>query len=297
MAREILNDLSAFVAVAQAGSFTRAAARLGVSQSALSHTMRGLEERLGVRLLARTTRNVGLTEAGDRLLATVAPHLEGIAQGIAGLDGLREKPAGTIRITTNEHAAATILYPAVAGLIRDHPQINVEISIDSGFVDLVAHRFDAGIRLGDYVEKDMIALRIGPPMRMAIVGTPAYFEHHPRPQVPEDLLAHNCIGHRLLTYGNLLPWEFDRDGRGISVQVSGQLVSNAGLIGHRAVLDGLGLGYCPEDVVAAEIEQGKLIRVLEPWCEPFPGYQLYYPSRRQHVRAFELLVEALRYRG
>jgi DNA-binding transcriptional LysR family regulator len=256
--------------------------------------MRALEERLGVRLLARTTRSVGLTEAGERLLDSVGPHLIGIVEGIAGLDRLRETPSGTIRITTNEHAASTILYPVAATLIGDYPEINVDISVESGFVDLVTHRFDAGIRLGEYVEKDMIAMRIGPPMRMAIVGSPAYFSRYPVPLTPEDLLSHNCVGHRLPTYGNLMPWEFDRDGKSFSVRVSGQFVSNAGIVGHRAVLDGLGLGYCPEDVVSEEIAQGRLVRVLEDWCEPFAGYHLYYPSRRQHSRAFQLLVEALR---
>lgn len=296
MARDLFNDLATFVAVARAGSFTRAAAHLQISQSALSHTMRKLEERLGVRLLSRTTRSVSLTETGERLLDMVAPHLEGIEDGIAALDGLRDRPAGTIRVSSSEYAASAILYPAVARLVRDYPEVNVEISVDNGFTDIVANRFDAGVRLGESIEQDMVAVRISPDMRMAIVGTPDYFERYAIPQTPQDLLAHNCIGLRLPTYGNLLPWEFDRGGQQLSVKIGGQVVTNQGAIGRRALMDGLGLGYAPEDAVAEDIAEGRLIRVLEDWCGPFPGYHLYYPSRRQHSPAFRLLVEALRYR-
>ncbi|NGM49720.1 LysR family transcriptional regulator [Caulobacter sp. 602-2] len=297
MARDPLNDLSAFVAVAEARSFTKAAAQMGLSQSALSHAMRQLEERMGVRLLARTTRSVGLTQAGERLLETVAPHLREIQSGLAALNLLRETPAGVLRLTTNEHAAATIIYPAMARLVRDYPDITVEVSVDNGFTDIVANRFDAGVRLGDLVDQDMVAVRIGPDQRMAVVGTPAYFAAHPVPLTPQDLLAHNCIGMRLPTYGNLLAWEFEKDGQSVSVRTKGQVVANTGLIGHRAVLDGLGLGYCPQDVVADDIAQGRLVRVLDDWCEPFAGYHLYYPSRRQPSPAFALLVEALRHRA
>lgn len=297
MARDPLNDLSAFVAVAEARSFTKAAAQMGLSQSALSHAMRQLEERMGVRLLARTTRSVGLTQAGERLLETVAPHLREIQSGLAALNLLRETPAGVLRLTTNEHAAATIIYPAMARLVRDYPDITVEVSVDNGFTDIVANRFDAGVRLGDLVDQDMVAVRIGPDQRMAVVGTPAYFAAHPVPLTPQDLLAHNCIGMRLPTYGNLLAWEFEKEGQSVSVRTKGQVVANTGLIGHRAVLDGLGLGYCPQDVVADDIAQGRLVRVLDDWCEPFAGYHLYYPSRRQPSPAFALLVEALRHRA
>lgn len=297
MPRDHLNDLSAFVAVAEARSFTKAAAQLGLSQSALSHAMRQLEERLGARLLARTTRSVGLTQAGERLLETVAPHLREIQAGLAALNLSRETPAGELRLTTNEHAAATVIYPAVARLVKDYPDITVEISVDNGFTDIVANRFDAGVRLGDLIDQDMIAVRIGPDQRMAVVGTPAYFERHPVPLTPQDLLSHDCVGMRLPTYGSLLAWEFEKDGQAVSVRTKGRLVANTGLVGHRAVMDGLGLGYCPEDVVADDLAAGRLVRVLDDWCEPFAGYHLYYPSRRPPSPAFALLVEALRYKG
>ena len=297
MARENLNDLSAFVAVAQAHSFTKAAAQLGISPSALSHAMRGLEERLGVRLLARTTRSVAPTEAGERLLTVVLPHLQGIESELSALNLLRDIPAGTIRLTASEHAAYTVIYPVLARLAADYPEIKIEVSVDNMLVaDLVAGRFDAGIRLGEHVERDMVAVRIAPDMRMAIVGTPAYFERHPRPETPQDLTQHECIGIRLPTHGGLLPWEFDKDGRSITVRVEGQLIFNTMSLALRAVLDGLGLGYCLDDMAAEAIADGRLIRVLEDWCEPFPGYHIYYPSRRQLSPALRLLIDALRFR-
>jgi DNA-binding transcriptional LysR family regulator len=296
LARENLNDLSAFVAVAQAHSFTKAAARLGISPSALSHAMRGLEERLGVRLLARTTRSVAPTEAGERLLTVVLPHLQGIESELSALNLLRDIPAGTIRLTASEHAAYTVIYPVLARLAADYPEIKIEVNVDNMLADLVAGRFDAGIRLGEYVERDMVAVRIAPDMRMAIVGTPAYFERHPRPETPQDLTQHECIGIRLPTHGGLLPWEFDKDGRSITVRVEGQLIFNTNSLALRAVLDGLGLGYCLDDMAAEAIADGRLIRVLEDWCEPFPGYHIYYPSRRQISPALRLLIDALRFR-
>ena len=296
MARENLNDLSAFVAVAQAHSFTKAAARLGISPSALSHAMRGLEERLGVRLLARTTRSVAPTEAGERLLTVVLPHLQGIESELSALNLLRDIPAGTIRLTASEHAAYTVIYPVLARLAADYPEIKIEMNVDNMLADLVAGRFDAGIRLGEYVERDMVAVRIAPDMRMAIVGTPAYFERHPQPETPQDLTQHECIGIRLPTHGGLLPWEFDKDGRSVTVRVEGQLIFNTMSLALRAVLDGLGLGYWLDDMAAEAIADGRLIRVLEDWCEPFPGYHIYYPSRRQLSPALRLLIDALRFR-
>jgi DNA-binding transcriptional LysR family regulator len=296
LARENLNDLSAFVAVAQAHSFTKAAAQLGISPSALSHAMRGLEERLGVRLLARTTRSVAPTEAGERLLTVVLPHLQGIESELSALNLLRDIPAGTIRLTASEHAAYTVIYPVLARLAVDYPEIKIEVNVDNMLADLVAGRFDAGIRLGEHVERDMVAVRIAPDMRMAIVGTPAYFERHPRPETPQDLTQHECIGIRLPTHGGLLPWEFDKDGRSVTVRVEGQLIFNTMSLALRAVLDGLGLGYCLDDMAAEAIADGRLIRVLEDWCEPFPGYHIYYPSRRQLSPALRLLIDALRFR-
>ncbi|SCB23144.1 LysR family transcriptional regulator [Rhizobium lusitanum] len=297
MQREELVDLNAFAVVAEEKSFTRAAARLGTSQSSLSHTVRRLEARLGVRLLTRTTRNVALTEAGERLLATLRPALESIGAELASLRELREKPAGTIRITTAEHAATTVLWPALERLLSQYPDIRVELSIDSGLRDIVADRFDAGVRLGEALAKDMIAVKISPDIRMVVVGSPAYLARHPAPETPSDLADHNCINLRLLTAGGLYAWELEKDGREVRVRVDGQLVfNNVGMI-VRAVRAGLGLGFVMEDHVAADVAAGRLVRVLDDWCTPFSGYHLYYPSRRQPSAAFSLLVDALRYRG
>lgn len=293
----MLDDLAQFVAIAEARSFTTAARRLGVSQSALSHAMRALEERLGLRLLARTTRSVAPTEAGERLLATLRPRLQEIEAELAALSDLRDRPAGTLRITANEHAAVTVLYPAVSRLLRQHPDLRIEIAMENRLTDIVEQRFDAGIRLGENLARDMIAVRVSPEMRMAVAATPAYFETHPIPRHPADLTAHNCIGIRLPTHGDLLPWEFDREGQTVSVRTDGRFVTNTSRLGLNAVLDGVGLGYSMEDVFAPHIAAGRLVRVLDDWCEPFPGYFLYYPSRRQHSAAFTALVEALRWRG
>jgi DNA-binding transcriptional LysR family regulator len=297
MARQDVNDLLAFLAVAKERSFTRAAARLGVSQSALSHTVRSLEERLGLRLLTRTTRSVAPTEAGERLVRTVGPRFDEIDTELAALSELRERPAGTIRITAGEHAAEAILWPALATLLPRYPDIKVELIVDYGLTDIVAERYDAGVRLGEQVAKDMIAVRIGPDFRMAVVGAPSYFARRPKPKNPQDLTAHDCINIRLPTYGGIYAWEFEKRGRALKVRVEGQLVFNNIALRVNAALAGLGLAYLTEDQVQEHVAEGRLVRVLGDWCPPFSGYHLYYPSRRQAAPAFALLVEALRYRG
>ncbi|MFK4870479.1 LysR substrate-binding domain-containing protein [Novosphingobium sp. ZW T3_23] len=297
MAGENYNELAAFVMVARERSFTRAAAKLGVSQSALSQTIRGLEERLGLRLLTRTTRSVSPTEAGHRLFGTVAPRFEEIALELASLSQLRDKPSGTIRINAGEHSAISLLQPALRKLLPANPDIRVEIVVDYGLTDIVAEGFDAGVRLGDQVAKDMIAVRIGPDLRMAVVGSPEYFARYPVPRSPQDLTGQNCIGIRLPTYGGIFPWDLDKDGHEVNVRIEGQLVFNNISLRLQSALDGLGLTYLPEDQVLPYIERGQLIRVMEDWCGPFPGYHLYYPSRRHSSPAFALLVETLRYRA
>jgi DNA-binding transcriptional LysR family regulator len=297
MPRENINDLLAFLAVARERSFTRAAAKLGVSQSALSHTMRGLEQRLGVRLLARTTRSVAPTDAGERLLQTVGPRFEEIDAELAALSELREKPAGTIRIAAGEHAAETILWPAVAKLLPDYPDIKVEVSIDNGLTDIVAERCDAGIRFGEQVARDMIAMRIGPDLRLVVVGAPSYFSRQSRPKEPQELTGHDCINFRLPTFGGLYAWEFEKDGRELKVRVEGQLVFNSTALILKAALAGFGLACLPEDKVQPHIAGSRLVQVLDDWCAPFSGYHLYYPSRRQPTPVFALLVDALRYRA
>lgn len=297
MAGENYHDLSAFLTVARERSFTRAAAKLGVSQSALSQTVRGLEARLGLRLLTRTTRSVAPTEAGERLLQTVGPRFEEIDAELAKLSELREKPAGLIRITTHEHPALAVLLPALAKLLPEYPDIKVEVVIDYGLTDIVAERFDAGVRVGEQVAKDMIAVRIGPDMRMAVVGAPAYLAGRARPRTPQDLTSHVCINLRLPTYGGLYTWEFEKAGRELNVRVDGQLVFNGTGMVLNAALAGFGLAYLPEAQVQPYLASGELIRVLADWCPPFAGYHLYYPSRRQQTAAFALLIDALRYRG
>lgn len=296
MPRQPVNDLIAFLAVAREKSFTKAAAKLGVSQSALSHTIRGLEARLGLRLLTRTTRSVSPTEAGERLLVTIGPRFDEIESELAALSEFREKPAGTIRINAGEHAAETILWSALETLLPLYPDVHVEIIVDYGLTDIVAERYDAGVRLGEQVARDMIAVRIGPDMRMAVVGAPMYFENRPKPQTPQDLTDHNCINLRLPTYGGIYAWEFEKQGRELKVRVEGQLVFNNIALRLNAALTGLGLAYLPEDVVQPYLRDGRLIRVLEDWCPPFTGYHLYYPSRRQASPAFALVVNALRRR-
>jgi DNA-binding transcriptional LysR family regulator len=297
MARENLKDLLAFVAVAREQSFTRAAAKLGVSQSALSHTIRGLESRLGLRLLTRTTRSVSPTPAGERLLATVGPRFDEINEELAALSELRDKPAGTIRITTDEHAAATILQPKLAQLLPDYPDIKVEIIVDFGLTDIVAQRYDVGVRLGDQVAKDMIAVRIAPDLRMAVVGAPSYLAKRTRPKMPQDLTDHNCINLRLPTHGGLYAWEFKKSGHEVRVRVEGQMVFNGTNQMLNAALAGCGLAYIPEDLAQPYIAEGRLKPVLKDWCPVFPGYHLYYPSRRQSSRALAVLIDALRYRA
>ncbi|MGO4563726.1 LysR substrate-binding domain-containing protein [Rhizobium sp. 2YAF20] len=297
MPRQPINDLAAFIAVARQQSFTKAAAKLGVSQSALSHTITGLEKRLGVRLLTRNTRSVSTTQAGERLLQNVGPHMDEIESELVALSEFRDKPAGAIRITAAEHPANGVIWPALAKLLPDYPDIYVEIIVDYGLTDIVAERYDAGVRLGEQVAKDMIAVRIGPDMRMAAVGSPAYFARHPKPVAPHDLTVHSCINMRLPTHGGIYAWEFEKDGHELRVRVEGQLAFNNIALRLNAALEGLGLAYLPEDVVGDDLRSGRLVRVLEDWCPPFPGYHLYYPSRRQASAAFAVLVNALRYRG
>ena len=297
MPRQNVNDLLAFLAVAKERSFTKAAAQLGVSQSALSHTIRGLEERLGLRLLSRTTRRVAPTAAGERLVRTVGPRFDEIDAELAALSELREKPAGTIRITAGEHSAETIVWPALAKVLPRYPDINVELTIDQGLTDIVAERYDAGVRLGEQVAKDMVAVRVGADMRMAVVGAPSYFARRSKPKKPQDLTAHDCINLRLPTYGGLYAWEFEKNGRELKVRVEGRLVFNGNAMILKAALAGFGLACLAEDRVRVHLANGRLVRVLADWCPPFSGYHLYYPSRRQPTPAFALLVDALRYRG
>ena len=292
-----LDDLRALVAVARERSFTKAAAKLGVSQSALSQTVRQLETTLGVRLLTRTTRSVSPTQAGERLLRTVGPRFEEIDAELAAVSELRAKPAGAIRITATEYAVDTILSPKLQKLLRQYPDIKVEFFIDNAMTDIVAQRFDAGVRAGEQVAKDMIAVRIGPDLRMAVVGAPSYFRRRPDPKKPQDLVGHNCINLRLSTHGGLYAWEFEKGNRELKVRVEGQLVFNGTFQMLNAALAGFGLAYVPEDLAQPHLAKGRLKRVLEDWCPPYPGYHLYYPSRRQSSAAFALLVDALRYRG
>jgi DNA-binding transcriptional LysR family regulator len=297
MQRDELGDLMAFLTVAEERSFTRAAAKLGTSQPALSYTIRRLEARLGVRLLARTTRSVTPTEAGESLLRTVGPQFEGIDAGMAALSEFREKPAGTVRINTGVHAAHAILWPTLGRLLPQYPDIKVELDVDNGLTDIVAERYDAGVRLGEQVAKDMIAVRIGPDMRMAVVGAPSYFARRPPPKKPQDLVDHSCINLRLPTFGGLYVWEFEKGGRELNVRVEGQLVFNVSALAVEAATAGFGLAYLLEDYVQSYLDDERLVRVLADWCPSFSGYHLYYPSRRQPTPAFALLVDALRYRG
>ncbi|EER61018.1 transcriptional regulator, LysR family [Acidovorax delafieldii 2AN] len=295
MARENFNDLIAFVTVTREGSFTKAAAVLGVSQSALSHTMRGLEERLGVRLLTRTTRSIAPTEAGERLFQSIAPRFEEIDAELTAVSEFRDKPAGAIRISAAEHAAITVLYPKLSKVLPDYPDIKAEINIDYALTDIVAQRYDAGVRLGDQVAKDMIAVRIGPDLRMAVVGSPAYFSARNQPRNPHDLADHNCINRRLPTYGGIYAWELSNGRQELNVRVEGQWVFNSSSPVLRAALDGCGLAFLPEDMVLEHIAAGRLIRVLDAWCQPFPGYHLYYANRRQFSPVLQVIVEALRH--
>ena len=297
MKRAQLSDLAAFVTVAQERSFTRAAAKLGITQSSLSHTVRRLEASLGLRLLARTTRSVAPTDAGERLVHTLRPAFEEFDAGLNALSELREKPAGSIRITTAAHAAQTVVVPALQRLLSAYPDIKVEITVDYGLTDIVAERYDAGVRLGERVAKDMVAVRIGPDFRMAAVAAPSYFVTRRPPRVPQDLAGHQCINLRLPTSGGLYAWEFKKAGREVKVHVDGQLVFNGLPLSLQAAKLGLGIAYLPQDMVQSDVTAGSLVHVLADWCAPFSGYHLYYPSRRQPAPAFALLVEMLRYRG
>ncbi len=297
MKREELLDLNAFLTVAQEKSFTRAAAKLGTSQSALSHTVRRLETKLGVRLLMRTTRSVAPTQAGERLLATLGPALESIDTELAALGDLRDKPAGTIRITTSEHAATTVLWPVLERFLPDYPDIHIELSTDSSLTDIVTERFDAGVRLGEALARDMIAVRIGPDLSMVVVGSPDYLRRHPAPKTPHDLARHACINQRMLSSGGLYAWELAQDGRELRVRVEGQLTFNNTSMIVNAALSGFGLAFVMRNTVEGHLAAGRLVQVLPDWSQPFAGYHLYYPSRRQPSAAFSLLVDALRYRG
>ena len=297
MQRDDLVDLNAFLMVAEAQSFTRAAARLGTSQSSLSHTVRRLEARLGLRLLTRTTRKVAPTEAGERLLRTLRPALDSIDVQLAALSDLRDRPSGTVRITTSEHAAVTVLWPVLARMLPDYPDIHVELSTESALTDIVTERFDAGVRLGEALAKDMVAVRIGPDLRMAVVGAPVYFDVHGKPEAPQDLAAHRCIDLRQRSAGGLYAWEFGQGGRELRVRVEGQLAFNHTRMIVDAAVAGFGLGFVLEDQVSAHLADGRLVRVMDDWCPAFSGYHLYYPSRREPSAAFVLLVEALRFKG
>lgn len=297
MDRDNASDLLVFLAVAKEGSFTRAAARLKMSQPSISQTVRDLEERLGIRLLNRTTRSVSPTQAGERLLRNVGQKFDEMDLELSALGELREKPAGTIRITATEYAAEAILMPALAKIFPTYPDIKVEVVIDYGLANIVAQRYDAGIRPGELVAKDMIAVRVGPDLRMAVVGAPSYFASRKKPRAPQDLTTHNCLNLRLPTHGDLYAWEFERNRRALNVRVDGQLVFNGAGPLLSAALQGFGLAYLPESQMKPYIAEGRLVRVLADWCPPFSGYHLYYPSRRQTSPAFAVLVDALRYRG
>lgn len=297
MARRNLNDLLAFVTVAREGSFTRAAATLGVTQSALSQAISGLEARLRIRLLTRTTRSVAPTAAGERLAQAIGHRFDEIEAELDALTELRDKPAGTVRITCGDHVLHTTLLPKLAPLLQEYPDLKVEFDVNYGFRDIVADRFDAGVRLGDYIDKDMIAVAIGPKLRMAAVATPSYFAANPAPRTPRDLTAHRCINIRHSPQSGIYVWEFERQGQALNVRVEGQAIFNTTPHIVAAALAGLGIAFLPEEEFAPHIEQGRLVRVLEDWCPPFAGYFLYYPSRRQSSPAFALVMEALRVTG
>ncbi|MFL9926797.1 LysR family transcriptional regulator [Herbaspirillum lusitanum] len=297
MTKESMDDLVAFVAVARQRSFTRAAAQLGISQPALSAKITALEARLGVRLLTRSTRSVSTTEAGERLYRSISPHFDGIASGLDDLSELRDKPAGNLRITSVEHASQTILLPALAALLPEYPDITVEIVNDYGLVDIVAERFDAGVRLGEQVAQDMIAVRIGPDFKQCVVGAPAYFKRYGKPKTPHELTKHLCIALRLPTSGGVWSWPFEKEGRELKLRPGEQLAFNTITLQLDSALAGLGLGYLPEDVIKDHVAAGRLVHVLKDWSAPMSGYHLYFPSRRQQTAAFSLLISAMGFRG
>jgi DNA-binding transcriptional LysR family regulator len=297
MRRENFSDLAVFLTVAEERSFTRAAHKLGTSQSAVSQVVRRVEDSMGLKLLTRTTRNVSLTEAGEQLITTLRPAFDDIQARIAGLSALREKPSGNVRITAGRHAVETLLWPAVHNVLRDNPDVKIELSIDHALTDIVAERFDAGVRLGEEIAKDMVAVKIGPDLRLAVVGSPTYIAEHGTPISPNDLTQHRCINIRQSTKGGLYAWEFEKDGREVNVRVDGSLIVNDSGVIYKAAEEGVGLACVMEDLVADQMASGQLIRVLEDWCAPFAGYHLYYPDRRQITPAFRLLIEALRYKN
>ncbi len=294
MAREDFNDLLWFLALAEDRSFTKAAAKLGITQSTLSHTIKRLETRLGLRLLTRTTRSVSLTEAGERLFNALLPRITAIRGELEALSDLRDKPAGTVRITLSDHALETVVWPKLQAILKDYPDVRVELSRDNGLRNIVEDGFDAGVRLGESIEKDMIAVRIGPDWRMLVVASPSYLADKPVPQHPQDLIGHNCINMRQATGGGLYAWEFEKDGQDLRVRVVGQLTFNTSYPMVDAAVKGLGVAYVPDDLVAAELSAGRLLALLEDWTPPFPGYYLYYPSRHQNAPAFRVIVDALR---
>ena len=297
MERQDLSDILSFIAVAEERSFTKAAAKLGTSQSTLSHTIKQLEGRLGVRLLTRTTRSVSPTDAGDRLLKVFVPRLRELEGELEDLMSARDKPAGAVRITLSDHALTTVVWPKVRPLLLDYPDIKLELNIDNGFRDIVEERFDAGVRLGESLDKDMIAVRIGPDWRLVAVGAPAYFTNHPLPEVPQDLVEHVCINTRQSRSGGLYAWEFEKDGRELRVRVDGQITLNSSIAQAEAAVAGYGIAYVPENLVENQIGKGELVQVLDDWCPMFTGYYLYYPSRRQNSAAFLLIMNALRFRA
>ncbi|MFX4312157.1 LysR family transcriptional regulator [Enterobacter sp. 63] len=294
MARRNLNDLLSFITVAREGSFTRAAAQLGVTQPALSQAISGLEERMQIRLLTRTTRSVSVTAAGERLLQSVGHRIDEIEAELDMLTALRDKPAGTVRITCGPNVLKTTLLPKLTPLLREYPDIHIEFDANHGFRDIVADRFDAGVRLGDTIDKDMIAVPIGPKLRMAAVASPEYFARCAAPQTPRDLMQHCCINERMIQSGKIYAWEFEQENGKFHVRVEGQLTFNTSEHVVDAALAGLGIAFLPEEEFGTHLQEGKLIRVLEEWCRPFPGYYLYYPSRKQPSPAFSLVVDALR---
>ncbi len=297
MPRQDFNDLLWFLAVAEEKSFTRAAAKLGITQSTLSHTIKRLESRMGIRLLTRTTRSVGTTEAGERLRLSLGPRVTEIEAEIDSLMEFRDKPAGTIRLTLSDHAYETLVWPKLRPVLSAYPDVKVEFSLDNGFRNIVEEGFDAGVRLGESVEKDMIAVRIGPDWRLVAVAAPSYFDTRPIPTHPQDLVGHNCIGMRQDRAGGLYAWEFEKDGQELRVRVDGQLTYGTSMAMVDAALAGYGIAYVPDDIVQHYVKSGELTQVLDDWSTPFPGYYLYFPSRRQSLPSFRVIVEALKHGG
>jgi DNA-binding transcriptional LysR family regulator len=297
VARADFNDLLWFLVVADERSFTKAAAKLGIAQSTLSHTIKRLEERMGLRLLSRTTRNVAPTEAGERLRQSLAPHIAEIEAEIEALTAFRDKPSGTVRITLSDHALEGIVWPKLRPVLIDYPEIKVELSRDNGLRNIVEGGFDAGVRLGESVEKDMVAVRIGPDWRLVAVASPDYLATHPAPKRPQELIAHRCVNIRQATAGGLYAWEFEKRGQELRVRVDGQLTFNTSYAQVEAALAGYGIAYVPEDLVERHVAEGRLRKMLEDWSPKFAGYHLYYPSRRQNSPAFKVVVDALRHRG